>query len=127
MAGWTEGGTAWETDFVARFDALPGPAPSGSRLGNHSGRTLWCGREGARGGRHGLALRAGEALPSDRVLHPIGWHGPEPGSIWVAKKGQSLTALDSHLGGARQRVVREKACDITAGLLSVEMRNLNFA
>jgi len=40
MAGWTEGGTAWETDFVARFDALPGPAPAGSRLGNHSGRTL---------------------------------------------------------------------------------------
>jgi len=43
MAGWTEGGTAWETDFVARFDALPGPAPAGSRLGNHSGRTLWSG------------------------------------------------------------------------------------
>jgi len=29
--------------------------------------------------------------------------------------------------GASQRVVREKACDITAGVLSVEMRNLNFA
>ena len=50
-------------------------------------------------GGDGVARRAGEALPPDRVLHPIGWHGRETGSIRVAKKGQSLTAFASHLAG----------------------------
>ena len=89
MAGWTEGGTAWETDFVARFDALPGPAPAGSRLGKHSGRTLWCGREGARGGRHGLALRAGEALPSDRVLPRLAGMGANRAAFGLQRKGKA--------------------------------------
>jgi len=50
-------------------------------------------------GGDGVARRAGEALPPDRVLHPIGWHGRETGSIRVAKKGKSLTAFASHLAG----------------------------
>ena len=50
-------------------------------------------------GGDGVARRAGEALPPDRALHPIGWQGRETGSIRVAKKGQSLTAFASHLAG----------------------------
>jgi len=81
-------------EALVRFDQ----AHADWRLAIHSGQVPVVGRAREEG-RHGLARRAGEALPSDRVLHPIGWHGHEPGSIWVAKKGQSLTALDSHLGG----------------------------
>jgi len=46
-----------------------------------------------------LGRGAGETLPSDRVLHPIGWHGRETGSTWVGKRGQGLTAFASHLAG----------------------------
>jgi len=43
MAGRTGVGTAWETDFIARSDTWSGQAHADSRLGNHSGRTLWSG------------------------------------------------------------------------------------
>ena len=78
-------------------------------------------------GGDGVARRAGETLPSDRVLHQTVWRGRKTGSIRVSKKGQSLTAFDAHLAGHRSALIGQNARDITAGLPSVGMRNLNFA